>query len=36
MEFEPQGKAAEDIRHIYKWTCQQIDMSTQNRKRIIA
>ena len=36
MEFEPQGKAAEDIRHIYKWTCQQIDMSTPNRKRIIA
>lgn len=35
MELEPQGKAAGDIRHIYKWTCQQIDMSTQSRKRII-
>jgi chromosome partitioning protein len=35
MEFEPQGKAADDIRHIYKWTCQQIDMSTQNHKGII-
>ncbi|MEG3085526.1 ParA family partition ATPase [Sphingomonas sp. PB2P12] len=29
MEFEPSGKAAEDIRHIYEWTCRQTGTSTQ-------
>ncbi len=28
MEFEPSGKAAEDIRHIYEWTCRQTGIST--------
>lgn len=28
MEFEPAGKAAEDVRNIYTWTCRQLDMST--------
>lgn len=28
MEFEPSGKAAEDIRNIYEWTCRQTGIST--------
>ena len=28
MEFEPSGKAAEDVRHIYEWTCRQTGTST--------
>lgn len=30
MEFEPAGKAADDIRQIYEWTCRQVGISTQN------
>ncbi len=36
MEFEPIGKAAEDIRHIYTWVCQQVDVSTAKQKRTAA
>ncbi|KQO04789.1 MULTISPECIES: ParA family partition ATPase [unclassified Sphingomonas] len=32
MEFEPNGKAAEDIRHIYEWTCRQTGVSTSSAK----
>ena len=32
MEFEPSGKAAEDIRHIYQWTCRQVGMPTSPEK----
>ena len=32
MEFEPNGKAAEDIRHIYEWTCRQTRVSTSSAK----
>lgn len=32
MEFEPGGKAADDIRQLYAWTCQQVDVSTTRRK----
>ena len=28
MELEPAGKAADDIRRIYEWTCLQVGMST--------
>ena len=28
METEPDGKAANEIQQLYKWTCRQIDMST--------
>lgn len=28
MELEPAGKAADDIRRIYEWTCRQVEMST--------
>jgi chromosome partitioning protein len=33
MEFEPEGKAADDIRRIYKWTCLQVDMSAGASKK---
>lgn len=28
IETEPTGKAAEEVRQLYKWTCLQIDLST--------
>jgi chromosome partitioning protein len=31
MELEPQGKAAEEVRHIYKWTCRQMGMSNDRK-----
>lgn len=27
MEYEPDGKAADDIRQIYEWTCRQVGLS---------
>ena len=36
MEYEPDGKAAEDIRNLYVWTCRQVDMSTKHRKVKVA
>lgn len=29
QEYEPNGKAAEEINQLYKWTCQLVGMSTQ-------
>lgn len=26
MEYEPAGKAADDIRQIYLWTCRQVGL----------
>jgi chromosome partitioning protein len=31
MEIEPDGKAADEIRQLYKWTCRQIDMSREKQ-----
>lgn len=31
MEMESDGKAADEIRQLYKWTCKQIDMSTSRQ-----
>jgi chromosome partitioning protein len=31
MEYEPGGKAAEDIRKLYAWTCNQVGLSTRRR-----
>ena len=31
METEPDGKAADEIRQLYKWTCRQLDMSTSRQ-----
>ena len=36
MELEPKGKAAEEIRQLYNWTCRQLDMSTKERKERVA
>ena len=35
QEMEPEGKAAEEVQQLYKWTCAQLDMptSTQEHKR---
>lgn len=29
MEYDPHGKAAEEIKALYKWVCEQVDMSTR-------
>lgn len=34
MELEPAGKAAEDIRQIYKWTCRHVCVPTINEGKI--
>jgi len=34
MELERAGKAAEDIRQIYKWACRQVFMSTNAEEKI--
>ena len=34
MELEPAGKAAEDIRQIYKWVCRQVVASTHDEEKI--
>lgn len=31
MEAEPEGKASDEIRQLYKWTCRQLDMSTSRQ-----
>lgn len=38
MEYEPAGKAADDIRQLYAWTCRQVGLSTSKpvRKRSAA
>lgn len=33
MEAEPHGKAAEEVRALYTWTCRQLDMSAPKLKR---
>lgn len=32
MEYEPAGKAADDIRQLYDWTCRQVGLSTTKVK----
>ncbi len=32
MEIDPGGKAAQDIRQIYEWTCRQVGMSAKSSK----
>lgn len=34
MELEPAGKAAEDIRQLYKWACRQVVVSTDGEEKI--
>ena len=33
LETEPGGRAAEDIRNIYDWTCRQVGLSTRRSSR---
>ena len=33
MELDPVGKAAEEVRELYKWTCRQLDMPTTSRTK---
>jgi len=33
QEFEPQGKAAEEIRELYKWVCGCVDMPARGHAR---
>jgi chromosome partitioning protein len=32
MEYEPAGKAADDIRQLYDWTCRQVGLPAQKAK----
>jgi len=36
QEFEPQGKAAEEIRQLYEWVCGVVDMPTRGHDRVAA
>lgn len=36
METEPTGKAAEEIRELYKWTCRQLDQPVPRFKKVPA
>jgi chromosome partitioning protein len=36
LETEGAGKAAEEVRQLYAWTCKHLDMSTKARKRKVA
>ena len=31
MELEPDGKAADEVRQLYKWTCRQVDMLAKHQ-----
>jgi len=33
LELEPAGKAADEVRDIYRWTCRQLDMSPPDFER---
>jgi chromosome partitioning protein len=33
QEFEPQGKAAEEIRELYRWVCSCVDMPARGHDR---
>jgi chromosome partitioning protein len=33
QEYEPQGKAAEEITRLYRWTCQQVGLSSWRRAK---
>lgn len=36
MEYEPNGRAAEEIRALYLWTCQHVSMSATAKQRSAA
>lgn len=34
LEYEPQGKAAQEIKELYKWICQQLNMHTYTQVKV--
>jgi chromosome partitioning protein len=36
MEAEPAGKAAEEVRDLYRWTCRQLDMPVPRFRKVAA
>ena len=36
MEIEPNGKAAQEIRQLYKWACEHVNMQTSKKRRTAA
>lgn len=36
MESEPAGKAADEVRDLYKWTCRQLDMPAPRFRKVMA
>ena len=33
MEIEPSGKAADEVRQLYKWTCEHVNMQASRKRR---
>lgn len=33
MEIEPNGKAAEEVRELYKWACKHVNMQSSKKRR---
>ena len=36
MEIEPNGKAAEEVRQLYKWACEHVNMQSSKKRRTAA
>jgi chromosome partitioning protein len=36
LEFEPDGKAADEVRKLFAWTCGQVGMETRRRAHVAA
>ncbi len=36
MEIEPDGKAADEVRQLYKWTCEHVNMQASTKRRASA
>ena len=36
MEIEPDGKAADEVRQLYKWTCEHVNMQASTKKRRVS
>src|SRR3546814_12577077 len=35
MEIAPSGKAADEVRQLYKWTCEHVNMQASDRKSVV-
>jgi chromosome partitioning protein len=36
LEYEPEGKAAEEVRDLFRWTCGQVDLRTRHHEGMAA